>query len=432
MLNPDEIMNSGFAQLKTARSSKTMEDLARCSRRHESQAKLKRTLGAVGACAMIVLAASIFARPTSAYAALMESARLTAAQPVIHVHFEHEEFPENVTTPPWPQRPAEDIWKFTDRYFRKSEDTVVEFHKDGTVKGRDDRFPFGYQSTYDASKDKFWSFDGTISIELSGAHRNPPIVKNALHDGTEYTAYEWRDTDGMGNEHTNDIFVDPNSKLVRYSDSSSKATNGDVSRLHTTVDYPNASKTEKELSALLAGTRLRTKKDLIAEFNRRIGQPDQTKSVGGVRVSLFGVVVSRNVPDGLNVEVITKGAAGPDYGSEQQVEILGSPLLATKRLEWFPPLSDPQHIRNGFDQVICGKSYIVDQCNDLLMQAPSRITVKVPVWRLSPSTIERDGKIVHPHNFVGYVIFTTSKIFYSVGDSDWQFYKRSKNLVGVR
>ncbi len=422
MLNPDELIEAGFATLKGAAPRQSPADLAVLARRREAKARVKKLAVAGVGCLMIAGGLGVVLKPTSALAALAEAKRLSSAQPIVHVHIESIDFLKNPTIPPWPQTPGLDIWKFSDRYFRKQGYTLTEQFKDGRMLAYDSRFTEGFSSTYDAATDSFWKFDGTIGIELTGMHREPPTVRDVVAHGRHFTRYEWQDTDAMHNHSTEHVDVDPQSKLICFTDGHRETANGDTNEGTGMIEYPNSAVAAQEVPRFPIGLKYRTKKELLQEFNRTIGNPEQSKVLAGIRTTLYGVVVHPNIPDGIGIDVITTGGAGPDYGSGHQPEIVGAKLLAAKRSEWFPPLGDPLHARYGRHLMINGRKYILNQSDDLLTKAPTKITIRVPVWRLSQNTVDRNGKSVHPHDFVGYVTFSTSKMFFSLGASDWSYY----------
>ncbi|MDR3692259.1 MAG: hypothetical protein P4L46_22950 [Fimbriimonas sp.] len=422
MMRPDEIIETGFAALKEAQPARSPAELVVKACRQTTLATTKKVVaGSVGCLAIVGICAVAF-KPQSALAALAESAKLTAAQPIIHMHIVRKDVVHDPTSPPWPPIPVLDVWRFPNRYIRQEGYVTAELRRDGTMLAYDNRFPFGTRSTYDVKHDRFWEFDGTIGLEKSGLHRDPPKVHDAILNGHKYTAYVWQDTDGMHHHTTSNVYVDPDSKLIRFSDSDMDSPNGDTSHSTLDLEFPREEASERAAPHFPKGIRFLTGRKVISDFRRTIGHPDQTKMLAGIRVSLYGVVLYPNVPDGVGVNVIMQGGAGPDVGSGHRAEVVGGPRLTVTRSQWFPAFSDPSHIRPGWHQVIDGRTYIVSQSDDLLATAPRRITVRVPVWRLVRSTIERDGKTVHPRDFVGYVTFTTSKFYCDIGEGDWTLF----------
>jgi hypothetical protein len=429
MLNPDEIIDTGVASLKSELPTRSPSAMAaKACRQASRKSAILRMLVGAGVCIAVGGVITVAMRPTSAAAALRESASLSEAQPVIHIHLDRQDSVRNSESAPWPRIPVTDIWRFRDHYVRASGHTLYVAYRDGRTFGYDDRFSQGFQSSYDAGKDKFWTFDGTIGVELAGAHRNPPTVQNTVLHGVRFKDFRWLDTDAMRHQTTADVYVDPESKLVRRAESVTVSENGDTSHSSTVVEYPTAIDAQRRAPHFPGKLKFWTRGELQAHFDKEIILPDQSKTVGGIRTSLYGVVIYPNVPDGLGVDVITRGGAGPDFGSGHQPEILGAQLLGTKRSAWLPPMSDPSHVRYGRHAVLRGGSYIVNQSDDLLARAPSRITIRVPVWKLGPATTSPDGKPGRRHDFVGYVTFTTSKLFTSIGDGSWSFY--GSNGVG--
>jgi len=63
-----------------------------------------------------------------------------------------------------------------------------------------------------------------------------------------------------------------------------------------------------------------------------------------------------NIPDGLGVDVITKASSGEVYGVGHHPEIIGSPLLATKRADWFRREVDMPQAKFGTIRKIAGSN----------------------------------------------------------------------------
>ena len=413
MLNPDERIDLGFATLKVAQPSFQANDLVAKARRQAFHTKVRRAVG--GGAASLVLA-GLFAltmQPTSALAALKESARLTAAQPILHIQSERTDTLRPLSKAPWPHIPKLDVWRFQDQYISKQGHLLSVKYRNGRSLDFDDRFNFGFESTYDAKQDPFWSFDGSISLDLKQMHKTQPTVQSVVREGVALSKYEWHETNPFGNKTTEQVFVDPDSKLVRFSDQHDDSLSGDSSHWTGKFEYPSAVVADHETPRFPTSIKLRAKDELIEEFQHEISTPDQTKTLAGVRTTLFGVMIYPNIPDGIGLDVITKSDSGEAIGTGHHPEIVGSPLLTTKRADWFRHDVDMSQAKFGTFRKIAGSRYLVNRSNDLLERAPKKVTVHVPVWR-SGNSSER--------KFVGWVTFTTSKIFSSPGNGDWSLY----------
>ena len=409
----DDPIQAGFAALRTAQPSRDASDLVRTMRRRSVRAKvLKLAIAATGGISALV-ALGISLKPTVALAALSAAERLSSAQPVVHLHFETETTPAQPTATPEAQTPPLDIWRFPDHYFRKQGHVLSELYPNGKILAYDDRFPFGFRSAYDALHDRFWGFDGTIAIEMTGAHRDPPKVREVTYQGRKMTDYEWDDIDGMQNRKVGHTFVDPRTNLVRFGASAEVSSTGDQSNSTTSVDYPTVSEAERHAPNFPSGTRFLRPYDLKTEFDAKIRRPDQTKVIDGIPVSLYGVILFPIGQDGIAAQAVTRGGAEPGFGSGHPLTILSPNLLSVKDSAWFGILNFPENSKSEWPQVIGTEKYLVSTSVNLLTQAPSRITVRVPVWRLNLSQGQP--------RFVGYATFTTSKLFYEVDAADWSF-----------
>lgn len=241
--------------------------------------------------------------------------------------------------------------------------------------------------------------------------------------GTQYKRYEWTETDGMQTHRTGRLFVGPATKLIRFSNEIRVVENGDEHFGAAVVEYPTTTAAELRAPKFPRSLKFRTLKEMLADFHRRIVKSDQHKTVGGIRTDLYGVIINSNVPEGLSVDVITRGGVAPEVGSAHRPEDLGIKLLPERRSSRLPLNSDPATALFGREQAIETRRYIVNQSDDLLYRAPDRITVRVPVWRLDRSSTSIGGKLDPQRKFVGYVTFTTSKIFVNLGASELNYYQ---------
>lgn len=418
MLNPDERIDHGFAVLKQAQPSFQPNDLVVKARRQAFRTKLGRMVGGSAAGLVVAGLFALTIQPTSALAALKESARLTASQPVIHVQAERTDALQAQSKSPWLPQPKRDIWRFQDRYVCKQGHLLSVKYRNGRSLDFDDRFEVGVESSYDAKKDPIWSFDGSISIYLQQMHKTQPTVQNVVRQGLGLTKYEWHELNPIGNQTTAQVFVDPDSKLVRFSDQTDISPSGESTHWTAKLEYPSLSDAEQETPRSPAAINFRPQNGLIEEFNRTLSEPDQSKTLAGVETTLYGVVIYPNRPDGLGVDIITKASSGEAYGVAHHPEIIGSPMLPTKRADWFKHEEDMPQAKFGTFRMIAGSKYFVNRSNDLLVSAPKTITVRVPVWR-SGNSSEAD--------FVGWVTFTTSKIFATPGNDEWSLYINPSN-----
>jgi|GEM_PF-5970838 len=410
MQSTDEIIESGFSGLRRLQSSREPSRLVAQLLRRRRRTRVLQTATGSTAFAAACLTAFVALRPESALASLERSVRLSAAQAIIHIQSVTKRVDAVKVPYPWPPAPKLQIWRFPNRYVQAQGHELTVKYKDGHMFYRDDRFADGCTSNYDAASDQFWNFDGTIRLSLQALHRTQPIVQDVQISGRPQTEYSWTETDAMGNKTNDHVFVDPQTKLIVSSRTDEVAPIGDGSSTITTLDYPSGANPAWDQPRFPVGLNFRTKEELQNDFDRRIGQVDQTKTVGGIRVSLHGVIVAINVPDGLAVHVISQGGANPATGSGHPAEVVGLPILPEKRIDWFRPRLDPAHTRFSRFVTIQGEQYKVDLSEDLLYKAPKEITVRVPVW--SPNS----------HRFLGYATFKTSKIFYGLVQDGWFFY----------
>lgn len=414
MLEPDDIIEIGFANLRSELSSIGPVDLVNLDCRKASAAKLRILVASLAGCSVTAVIFAVALRPVSAFAALAESARLTRAQPIIHMRIVNHDTFEHPSSPPQRDILPVDIWRFPDHYIRKEGQITKELFKDGRYFAYDDRFADGFKWKYEAKSDGIWTYDGTIGPELDRRHPFP-VTKHEEHlGGKDVTVYEWSHGDTQQNGITERIFVDPKTNLITLSEGRLKEATGRRNYGTVHVDYPNAGLASKEAGGFPAGLRFRSKDDLIADLNRRIAVPDQTKTLEGIRVSLYGVIVFPNMQDGLGIEAITRGNGGQVCGPGYPVQIVGAELFRQKRSDLSAEYRDP--LRANFSRMtgINHQLFIGSESNDLLSKAPTQLTIRVPVWR-SDSKKMQFGVPVSAQQFVGYVTFTTSKLFFNVG-----------------
>jgi len=248
-MNTDELIDSGFESLRDRTPARDTYGLTTELRRRERRTRARQAISLTVACSAAGVVAAIALRPISALAALKESGRLTSAQPFVHLHMIGWDKPAAPTTPPWPAKPALDIWRFPDYYVRSEGHVLCELFRDGRTLARDDRFPIGFESSYDAARDSFWRFDGTVSLELA-THRNPPIVHSA-----DPIDFQFDDTDGLGNRTISHIYVDPATKLIRSAEDHRTSPDGSSGGGTSSVEYP--SRLEAELGVPKFAPRLK-------------------------------------------------------------------------------------------------------------------------------------------------------------------------------
>jgi len=406
MLSPDELIESGFAGLRNVQPTQSPTDLVVVARRREKRTKIIKTLagsaGGIGFAAALTFAL----QPTSALAALQESASLTAAQPFIHLRSERTDVLAAPAIPPYPPRPALDIWKLHDSYIRQEGHTLSQVFKNGKILSYDNRFPFGTTNPYNELSDHFWEFDGSIGVELNGAHKESPKVRD-LGDRLDYG---WHDVDGMQNQLDTHVFVDKRTKLVNGTTHETLTATGDKSSGFTTVDYPSARAMRDRVPGFPKGLRFCSQGEAVRDFRMKMARPEQTKTIAGIRVDFYGVLIYPNTPDGIAVNVLTTGGATPEDGGSKDVKLVGVQLLPTKRSQWLPSFGGHKAVSTRYLRKIGGRDYIVNQSDDLLTKAPAKLIVKVPVWKGDT------------HTFAGYLSFTTQRVFANPTFREWNFY----------
>ena len=418
MLNPDEIIEIGFANLRREVSSRGLAELSAQGRRRASAARIKTAAAGLAGCVAITGIVVIGISPVSALAALRESARLSGSQPIVHFHIVNRDTYEHPSDPPARQDLPIDIWRFPDRYIRRQGHVVKELFRDGRYLAYDDRFPDGFSWRYDAKSDPAWTHDGTIGPEI--ARRLPSAVKvetRRTERGDE-SVYEWSNLDAHQNGIVEHVYVNQRTHLIAFAEGDLKEPDGRKNHGTCTSDYPDAREAEREAGGFPSGLRFRTKSELIDDFNRQIVVPEQTKTLGGVRVSLYGAIVYPNLPDGIGVEAILRGYDGHDSGPGHPMQIANAPIFA-KRSSM--SLADRDPARANFTRVRAFNHLLFTRAesNDLLARAPRRLTLRVPVWR---PLVGADHGAAKSGQFVGYLTFTTSKLFYNVGTDYLPYY----------
>jgi hypothetical protein len=416
MLSPDEIIEIGFANLRQEVSKQSPEEFLAQARRQDRAARIKTVVFAGAGCLAIAATLAIAFKPMSAYAALRESARLSSSQSIVHLRVVNHDTYEHPSIPPTPDDLPIDIWRFPDHYIRKQGHVVKKLFKDGRYLAYDDRFTSGFSWKYDANNDPIWTADGSIGPEI--AKRRPiPVQAHTVHtDRGEETVYEWTNRDAHRNGIDEHIYVNKRTNLIDFAEGDLKEPDGRRNHGTNVIDYPDERRAERDAGGFPSSLRFRTKRELLDDLNQRIVVPEQSKTLSGVRVTLYGVIVFPNLPDGIGVRAIVRGNAGRNGGAGHPVKILGTPLFKSKRSDLSPEYHDLVRAKYTAVTGLAHQLFISAESDDLLANAPSQVTLRVPVWRNTASAESAFGIADKSDEFIGYVTFTTSKLFYNIGN----------------
>jgi hypothetical protein len=309
-----------------------------------------------------------------------------------------------------------DIWRFPDHYIRRQGHVVKELFKDGRYLAYDDRFTSGLSWKYDAKSDPTWTADGSIGPEIARRRPIPVKAHTVRTDRGEETVYEWRNLDAHQNGISEHIYVNQRTNLIDFTEGDLKEPNGRRNHGTNVIDYPDARLAERNAKEFRSSVRFRTKRELLDDLDQRIVVPEQTKALSGVRVTLYGVIVFPYLPDGIGVMAIVRGNAGRNGGVGHPVKIVGTPLLQWKRSDYSKEYHDLKRAEFTHVTGLDHQLFISAESDDLLTRAPSQLTLQIPVWRNIASAKSPFGIAAKSGEFLGYVTFTTTKLFYNIGN----------------
>jgi hypothetical protein len=152
-----------------------------------------------------------------------------------------------------------------------------------------------------------------------------------------------------------------------------------------------------------------------ARFLSEIGQPVADQTVGGIKKTLFGIVIE----SGGEVVAITTGGAPREEADPHELQIVHQTTWVKHTKAPSVGKVQPLGQRNVIFPVTIGsREYIAEESRVGLLagQNPKSLTIRVPVWRYDrrrPLSNYPGVKpsVLYPSLFVGYATFTTSKIY---------------------
>lgn len=265
----------------------------------------------------------------------------------------------------------------------------------------------GQQSTFDLSQ--------TLSqIAQEGKIAGPQKGVTA-HGGT-FDEYEL-ETAQAKTSIKKRIYVDPQSQMVRFIDTIAHSEENDF---ETSIEmlYPTAAELAQTEPKLPPGYPVVNPDELKNRFTKEIQEPVETKTVGGIKVTLYGVVI--RAPG--DIRAITTGGAPRDYqDTTHELLVLDHPTWVFRDRPWpvgpLTQIPDPDY-RIGNRRVIspyriAGKEYVVESSRRVIRgEVPKEITIRVPVWKYDRThPLKGMDRTFYPSRFVGYVTFKTNKIY---------------------
>jgi len=361
-------------------------------------------------------------RPISARAALGEAARHSNSVRPMHVINKGEDVIDS------------DLWFLSDRLLGKSRFSMREVRADGEGRSYVEGCPAGHRYVVDKyTKDLIANPEvGTIGkqLELDEHERNAHVdrIDSRRYLGRNYTDYRVTDSNLMG-AHVADYFVDPGTNLIQQIEEDRISPDGKHATSQTDVEYPDAQTAAREEPKFPAGISFLTDEQIQAGFLSSIRKPEQVKTVHGVHVAFYGLILRcfRGPEPYSRAFSVTRGGATADTSQDQYVQFADGPIASQTVLAVGPGrrmghlVLGPPTLRSGReligDQVRLGGSlYVVNCANQMLSRVPKEITVRVPVWEPSGQTLisqaeETKGQKFQGRRLLGYATFSTHRIF---------------------
>ncbi|MDR3690512.1 MAG: hypothetical protein P4L46_14130 [Fimbriimonas sp.] len=264
------------------------------------------------------------------------------------------------------------------------------------------------------------------------------LVHSTAHvfaHGGAFDQYVIQTAGSPGEPMTSIVYADPQSHRIRFVDqplqesheltpTADKVTNQWVmaagprlNRQQATIEfrYPDQTGLWQNPPPTPKASETVSSDAVKARFLAEIAQPVASVEVGGIKKTLYGVVIEK----GGEVVAITTGGAPRDEADPHELQVLD-------RQTWHRHSRAPyigNHQRIGKRVIVLpvsigGRSYIAEASRSGLLapRNPSALTIRVPVWKydrthplanlpgLKPS-------VFYPSVFVGYATFTTTKIY---------------------
>ena len=433
MRDPDEVIGLALSGLRELEPRRTPVELMQLDKKRLRARRRRKIVTSIFSVTALIGTLALILQPKSAIASLLDSAQQSNAQSAIHIRAITEDG----------QPAAHDMWIFPDHFIRQEDHFLHVGALQGASFNLDDRLPFGFKTqTEQWEKDLLQRrMTGKVDEALERARQDPrgsvEVIRGVrAHAGT-FDDYRVRTPGCYQGVLTVDLYVDPSTHLMRFEDQQNVSPNAEPYRSTSAIEYPNPQEAARAAPEFPAKTRFFTEDEIRKQFLAALKTPEQSCVVGGIRITLYGVLV-RPTSDqkGLTVDVITQGGPGPDILQDHWVEIEKGPLASEGRLS--QPVLNSGHahllapgkswIAEGVH--VCGpvtlggQDFIVNPANETLPTFPETLTLRVPVWRsdtsvkLSSTSSTTTGQTFHPSRFVGYASFVTHRILSDAGDRD--------------
>jgi hypothetical protein len=412
MHNEDDFIAAAVAGLRSEYPRRQAEELVVKSRKVERMSKVRRGIVATATTGGIAAVFLLSFAPRPAYATLVEAVNKSGTERIIHRHM-RTEWKKSDLLEIGLKVQESDQWVLPGRQVVASGSEIHLSFEDGREVIYDRRFPFAVEKRRPGQIGKIWQ--PSVKDMLKIPSQRLAGTRTVQAHGGAFVEYDFENA-ALGESKTR-IFVDPTTNLVRFIEGDHRDRNFDYSTTDE-YDYPSAAAASADAASIPADVPIRTEEAVSKDFTSAIHRADQTQSLSGVRITLYGVVFVRTSGYGDAMEVVTRGGDGQNFSSPHAAEAVG---LKTNPLRHAPrtPRQNAIVMDDGTEFVdkptlIDGEPYWINTCDGAVDQKiPGKITIKVPVWRVDRSrTYPTFRGDLHPTKFVGNVVFTTSKIFY--------------------
>lgn len=425
MQDLDEVIGPALLGLRELEPRITPASLIQLDKRRARARKHWEMAASVASAAALIGTVALSMQPKSAIASLRESVGISNAQSAIHIHSE-----------------TNDMWIFPDHYIRQAGHFLHMSTLRGTSFNLDDRLQFGFRTQNAKWESEFLKkrMTGRIDEALERARQDPrgtiEVIRAVKAHGGVYDDYRITTPGCYQGVLTVDLYVDPATRLMRFEDQKNVSPYAEPNVSSSAIEYPNAEQASRQAPVFRARTPFLTEDEIRQRFLACLKAPEQSRVVGGIRVSLFGVLLRHTANEkAFTADVITQGGAGSDILQDHWVEIQKGPLSSEERLirslgfghshiiapgEFFA--AQGAHVCGPLK--LGGAKFVVNPANQTLATFPEQLTLRVPVWRSDTSVSLRStrsstaSRAFHPSRLVGYATFTTRRIVSDGGDME--------------
>jgi len=428
--NPDDRIANGVSQIQTISHRSSPEELLIEMQRRstlKNQRRMRLTFSLSAACVASLGVAALLL-PGKAEASFDKVIRNSKGQKV----FYRKEY-SMIKSDKWASEATTELWQFANRSVSRTSQRQATMALDPsdrieqhpfyseTLWINDDATTLCYNPDFHAAMkyDEGHQVAFDLSETLAQMAQEGKVVgpqKEVRAHGGAFDEYRMNMARGsVSIEKT--IYVDPKTQLVRFIDMTSHSREDDMIQ-STEMRYPDATQLAQEEPKLPAGYPVVKPDEVKKRFEREIKEPVETKVIGGMDITLYGVVI-RSPGD---IRAITTGGAPRDYqDTTHEMLVLDHPTRLYRNKPWpvgtlmqVPDPTYPADNRKILSTYGIGKRrYVVESSRRAIVgEIPRQITIRVPVWKYDYShPLDGMGRKVYPSLFVGYVTFKTDKIY---------------------